>query len=62
MEQPLTQMQHLVGERVQIIAFDTSYVGILTQVDLEMGFLKINAQGDDIMLDLERVDSVFVVH
>ena len=57
----ITRIQDFVGRKVEIIAFDISYMGILQEVDLDRGTLKI-VDGDDFaVLEIERVESFSVL-
>ena len=57
----ITRIQDFVGRKVEIIAFDISYMGILKEVDLDRGTLKI-VDGDDFaVLEIERVESFSVL-
>ncbi|HKY63768.1 MAG TPA: hypothetical protein VJR29_10140 [bacterium] len=57
----ITRLQDYIGRKVEIIAFDISYMGILTHVDYDSGTLKI-VDGDDFaILEIERVESFSLV-
>ena len=57
----ITRIQDFTGRKVEIIAFDISYMGILQEVDLDRGTLKI-VDGDDFaVLEIERVESFSVL-
>ena len=53
----ITQLKNLIGKKVEIIAFDISYIGILEEIDFERGTLKIVDQDDFAILEIERVES-----
>lgn len=61
-EGSLTQLKHLVGKKIEIIAFDISYIGILEQIDFEQGILKLIDGDDFVILELERVESFNLIH
>lgn len=57
----ITRLQDFIGRKVEIIAFDISYMGLLTHVDYDSGTLKI-VDGDDFaILEIERVESFSLV-
>lgn len=57
----ITRLHDFIGRKVEIIAFDISYMGILQEVDLDRGTLKI-VDGDDFaVLEIERVESFSVL-
>ena len=57
----ITRLQDYIGRKVEIIAFDISYMGLLTHVDYDSGTLKI-VDGDDFaILEIERVESFSLV-
>ena len=57
----ITQLKDLIGKKVEIIAFDISYVGVLEEVDFERGTLKIVDQEDFAILEIERVESFSLI-
>jgi len=57
----ITRIQDFVGRKVEIIAFDISYMGILKEVDLDRGTLKIVDGEDFAVLEIERVESFSVL-
>ncbi len=57
----ITRLQDFIGRKVEIIAFDISYMGTLTHVDYDSGTLKI-VDGDDFaILEIERVESFSLI-
>ncbi len=61
-EGSFNQLKHLVGKKIEIIAFDISYIGILEQIDFEQGILKLIDGDDFVILELERVESFSLIH
>jgi len=57
----ITRIQDYLGRKVEIIAFDISYMGILKEVDLDRGTLKIVDGEDFAVLEIERVESFSVL-
>lgn len=57
----ITRIQDYTGRKVEIIAFDISYMGILEEVDLDRGTLKIVDGEDFAVLEIERVESFSVL-
>ncbi len=57
----ITRIQDYIGRKVEIIAFDISYMGILEEVDLDRGTLKIVDGEDFAVLEIERVESFSVL-
>jgi hypothetical protein len=53
----ITRLQDYIGKKVEIIAFDISYMGTLTSVDYDNGTLKIEDGEDFAILEIERVES-----
>lgn len=56
-EKSIRKLDEYVGKKVQILAFGTSYLGILKKVDYDKGFLEIKSGNQKMVLDLERVES-----
>lgn len=57
-EDPLISRLHAAqGHPVEVIAFGVAYVGQLTRVDLERGFIIVDDQTDTVHLEFERVES-----
>ncbi|MBF0493313.1 MAG: hypothetical protein HQM15_11125 [Deltaproteobacteria bacterium] len=52
------KLRQLKGKKVEIIAFDISYQGILESFDLEIGNLKLVDGEDSVVLELERIESL----
>ena len=61
-ENSLTQLKNLIGKKVEIIAFDISYIGILEEIDFEQGILKLTDGDDFVILELERVESFSLIN
>ena len=61
-ENSLTQLKDLVGKKIEIIAFDISYIGILKEIDFDQGILKLVDQDDFVILEIERVESFSLIH
>lgn len=57
----ITRLTDFKGRKVEIIAFDISYMGILEEVDFERGTLKIVDGEDFVILEIERVESFSVL-
>jgi hypothetical protein len=57
----ITRIQDFTGRKVEIIAFDISYMGVLEEVDLDRGTLKIVDGEDFAILEIERVESFSVL-
>lgn len=57
----ITRLQDLIGKKVEIIAFNISYMGILEDINFETGTLKIVDGEDFAILELERVESFSVL-
>lgn len=57
----ITRLQDYIGRKVEIIAFDISYMGILTHVDYDSGTLKIVDGEDFAILEIERVESFSLI-
>jgi hypothetical protein len=53
----LTRLRDYIGRKIEIIAFDISYMGILEEIDFETGTLKIVDGEDFAILEIERVES-----
>lgn len=49
------------GKRVEVYAFGIAYIGKLTSVDPENGFITVTDGSDSVMLELERVESFNIV-
>ena len=56
-EKSITKLDQFVGQKIQIVAFGTSYVGTLQKVDYEDGYLILTDGKDVVTIQLERVDS-----
>ncbi len=54
----LQKLKQLKGKKVEIIAFNISYQGILETYDLEAGTLKLVEGEDSLVLELERIESL----
>lgn len=57
----ITRLQDYVGRKVEIIAFEISYMGVLTHVDYDSGTLKIVDGEDFAILEIERVESFSLI-
>jgi hypothetical protein len=57
----ITRIQDFTGRKVEIIAFDISYMGVLEEVDLDRGTLKIVDGEDFAILEIERVESFSIL-
>ncbi|MFO1518140.1 MAG: hypothetical protein U1F57_00525 [bacterium] len=57
----ITRLHDYIGRKVEIIAFDISYMGILQEVDMDRGTLKIVDGEDFAILEIERVESFSVL-
>ncbi|MFO1462739.1 MAG: hypothetical protein U1F66_03110 [bacterium] len=57
----ITRLQDYIGRKVEIIAFEISYMGILTHVDYDSGTLKIVDGEDFAILEIERVESFSLI-
>ncbi len=57
----ITRLQDFIGKKVEIIAFNISYMGILEDINFETGTLKIVDGEDFAILELERVESFSVL-
>jgi hypothetical protein len=53
----ITELDHYIGKKIQVIAFGAAYLGILQKVDYDKGFLLISDGKDTVTLDLEHVES-----
>lgn len=61
-EDPLIQeLLAAKGKRVEVLAFGIMYIGTLTSVDPEHGYITVTDGEDTAMLELERVESFDVV-
>lgn len=49
------------GKRVEVFAFGITYIGNLTSVDVENGFVSVTDGEDTAMLELERVEHFNIV-
>jgi len=49
------------GKKVEVFAFGITYVGMLTGIDNENGFISITDGEDTAMLELERIEHFNVV-
>ncbi len=58
----ITRLQDYIGKRVEIIAFNISYMGVLEDINFETGTLKIVDGEDFAILELERVESFSVLN
>lgn len=56
MESSITKIDHLVGDRIEVIAYGISYLGTLTSIDYEKGVLILSDAEDSVTLDLERIE------
>ena len=56
-DQSITRIQDYIGKKVEIIAFNISYRGTLSEVDLETGTLKIVDGEDFAILEIERIEA-----
>ncbi len=50
------QLQDFIGQRVEIIAFGISYLGVLQEVDYDRGTLQLEDGEDKAILEIERVE------
>ena len=57
----ITRLQDNIGKKVEIIAFNISYMGILEDINFETSTLKIVDGEDFAILELERVESFSVL-
>ncbi|KAB2840162.1 hypothetical protein F9K50_06280 [bacterium] len=57
----ITRLQDYIGRKVEIIAFEISYMGVLTHVDYDSGTLKIVDGEDFAILEIERVESFSLI-
>lgn len=57
----ITRLQDFIGKKVEIIAFNISYMGILEDINFETGTLKIVDGEDFAILELERVESFSIL-
>lgn len=55
-ESSISRLQDYVGRRVEIVAYNISYMGVLQQFDLEKGILKLIDEEDEVFLEIERVE------
>lgn len=53
----ITRLKDFIGRKVEIIAFDISYMGTLAMVDYDNGTLRIEDGNDFAILEIERVES-----
>jgi len=53
----ITRIQDHIGKRVEIIAFNISYRGTLSEVNLDTGTLKIVDGEDFAILEIERIEA-----
>lgn len=58
----ITRLQDYIGKKVEIIAFNISYMGILEDINFETGTLKIVDGEDFAILELERVESFSILN
>jgi hypothetical protein len=49
------------GKRVEVFAFGITYIGALTSVDVENGFVSVTDGEDTAMLELERIEHFNIV-
>jgi len=57
----LEELKKGEGKKVEIVAFNICYLGILKKVDLKEGTVRITDEGDSAILDIERIQSFQVV-
>lgn len=57
----ITRLKDFVGRRVEIIAFNISYRGALTEVDEDRGTVKIVDGEDFVILEMERIDAFYLI-
>jgi len=61
-ENSISRLQDLVGKRVELIAFNISYQGILDSIDNEKGVLKLINKEDYAVLELERIEAFSIIY
>lgn len=57
MERSITKLDDLKGQKIQVIAFGVSYVGILVDVNEEKGVVVLDDGKEKVSLDLEQIES-----
>ncbi len=50
-----------LGKKVEALAFNLSYVGLLKKVDLKEGIVRIEDKKDYVILEIERITSFRVL-
>lgn len=60
-EKSITLIDQLLGKKIHVIAFGTSYLGTLKKVDHEKGFIVVSDGVDTVNIELERVESYIEV-
>ncbi len=56
-EKSITKIDELVGQKVHIVAYGTSYIGTLQKVNYDKGILIISDGVDVVTLELDRIES-----
>lgn len=58
MESSITDLNQWLGQFVQIVAYGTSYVGILQKIDFDEGSLVLADGEDTVKIDLEQITDI----
>ena len=51
------KLKKALGKKVEILAFNLSYVGILKKVDAREGLIRLEDKSDYVVLEIERIQS-----
>lgn len=60
-EKSISLLDKYVGKKIQVVAFGTSYIGILKEVDYDRDFIKIADEKDVVTLDMEGIEAYALV-
>ena len=53
----LTDLTCYLGQRIEVVAFGISYIGLLAEVNAQDGLIKLSDGCDCAILELERIET-----
>lgn len=56
-EKSITKIDELVGQKMHIVAYGTSYIGTLQKVDYDKGIIILSDGVDVVTIELDRIES-----
>ena len=54
----IEKLKAALGKKVEVLAFNVSYTGVLKKVDVEEGLVRVEDKEDYVILEIERIEAL----